>query len=80
MNFNLSHYHRVKKCQKKIKEYLNYFNISINDMLIIYDHNELDIGDYKFKTQGSSAGQKGIDSIIYHLSGLVASKYIYTSL
>lgn len=50
-----------------VKDYLNYFNASIDDMLIIYDDNDLEIGDYKFKTQGSSAGQKGIDSIIYHL-------------
>ena len=28
---------------------------------------DLMLGEFRFKSQGSSAGQKGIDSIIYHL-------------
>lgn len=50
-----------------VKEYINYFNINIDNMLVIYDDNDLSIGDYKFKKKGTSAGQKGVESIIYHL-------------
>ena len=51
-----------------IKEYINYFNIDINNLLVIYDDADLMVGEFRFKSQGSSAGQKGIDSIIYHLN------------
>ena len=50
-----------------VKEYINYFNIDINQLLVIYDDADLMVGEFRFKSQGSSAGQKGIDSIIYHL-------------
>jgi len=50
-----------------IKEYIDYFNIEINQLLVIYDDVDLMLGDFRFKSHGSSAGQKGMDSIIYHL-------------
>jgi PTH1 family peptidyl-tRNA hydrolase len=50
-----------------IKEYIDYFNIAINQLLVIYDDVDLTLGDFRFKSHGSSAGQKGMDSIIYHL-------------
>ena len=51
-----------------VKEYLDYFNIGIDQLLVIYDDADLMIGEFRFKSQGSSAGQKGLDSIIYHLN------------
>jgi len=50
-----------------IKEYIDYFHIGINELLVIYDDADLMVGEFRFKSQGSSAGQKGLDSIIYHL-------------
>ena len=50
-----------------VKEYLDYFNIGIDQLLVIYDDADLMIGEFRFKSKGSSAGQKGLDSIIYHL-------------
>ena len=50
-----------------VKEYMDYFNITVDQLLVIYDDADLMLGDFRFKSQGSSAGQKGIDSIIYHL-------------
>ena len=44
-----------------------YFHIGINELLVIYDDADLMVGEFRFKSQGSSAGQKGLDSIIYHL-------------
>ena len=50
-----------------VKSYMDYFNIKLEDILIVYDDADLPLGQIKFKSQGSSGGQKGIDSIIYHL-------------
>ena len=50
-----------------LKNYIDYFNIDINQVLVVYDDVALPLGKIKFKTKGSSGGQKGIDSIIYHL-------------
>ena len=50
-----------------VKHYVDYFDIDINNLLIVYDDADLMIGQFKFKSKGSSAGQKGLDSIIYHL-------------
>ena len=50
-----------------VKEYIDYFNLETNQLLVIYDDADLMLGQFRFKSQGSSAGQKGIDSIIYHL-------------
>jgi PTH1 family peptidyl-tRNA hydrolase len=50
-----------------IKDYMNYFDISSDDLLVVYDDADLDLGQIRFKPKGSSGGQKGIESIIYHL-------------
>tara|TARA_Y100001960_G_scaffold22355_1_gene19572 strand:- start:2627 stop:3184 length:558 start_codon:yes stop_codon:yes gene_type:complete len=50
-----------------VKHYVDYFDIDINNLLIVYDDADLVIGQFKFKSKGRSAGQKGLDSIIYHL-------------
>ena len=50
-----------------VKEYMNYFDISSDELLVVYDDADLDLGQIRFKSKGSSGGQKGIESIIYHL-------------
>lgn len=50
-----------------LKNYMDYFNVDINQILVVYDDADLPLGKIRFKSQGSSGGQKGIDSIIYHL-------------
>lgn len=50
-----------------LKQYIDYFNIDISKILIVYDDADLPLGSIKFKSKGSSGGQKGIESIIYHL-------------
>ena len=60
-----------------LKNYINYFNINIQDILVIYDDADLPLGQIRFKTKGSSGGQKGVESIIYHLK---INKKNYTNL
>lgn len=50
-----------------VRYFSDYFNIDINDILIIYDDMDFDVGKYKIKSSGSSAGHNGIKSIIKHL-------------
>lgn len=67
-----------------VKYFLNYFGLEINDMLVIYDDMDFDLGKYKLKPDGSAAGHNGIKSIIKCLStenfkrlriGISKSKY-----
>ncbi len=46
-----------------IKQYLKYFNISLDDLLIIYDDLDIEVGEYKLKTAGGTAGHNGLKSI-----------------
>ena len=46
----------------------NFDNISISDLLIIYDDIDMDLGKIKFRPKGTDGGHNGIKSIIYHLN------------
>ena len=50
-----------------VLEFVNYYNISMNDLLIIHDDLDLKLGTYKLKVNSSSAGHNGIKSIINNL-------------
>ena len=51
-----------------VKQLMNYYdNISINDIIIIYDDIDLILGNIKFRPSGLDGGHNGIKSIIYHL-------------
>ena len=52
-----------------IKQLLNYFdNIDSNDLIIIYDDLDIELGNIRFKSKGTDGGHNGIKSIIYHLN------------
>lgn len=51
-----------------IKEFVNYFDIDIDDILIIHDDLDQDFGTYKLKKNSSSGGHNGIKSIISNLN------------
>jgi len=46
-----------------IKSYINYFKIDIDDLLIIHDDMDTEVGNFKLKLSGSSAGHNGLKSI-----------------
>ena len=50
-----------------IKQVLNYYRASIEDLIIIYDDIDLPLGTIRFKDKGGPAGHKGIENIIYQL-------------
>lgn len=50
-----------------VKALLTYYNISIKDMIIIYDDLDIEVGKIRFRQKGSAGGHNGIKSIIAHL-------------
>ena len=50
-----------------VRKVMDYYNISVEDILIIHDDMDLDIGRLKIKVNSSSGGHNGIKSIINHL-------------
>lgn len=46
-----------------VKKYIDYFKIDINDILILCDDLDLDLGRVKLKYKGSSGGHNGLKSI-----------------
>jgi len=50
-----------------LKHILNYYKITIKDLIIIYDDIDINLGNIRFKSNGADGGHNGIKSIIYHL-------------
>lgn len=51
-----------------ISEFVKYFKINIDDILIIYDDMDIECGKIKIKSQGSNAGHNGLKNIEQHLN------------
>ena len=47
-----------------IMAFLNYFNISLTNLLVIYDDISLPIGKFRYRCQGSAGGHNGVKNII----------------
>lgn len=47
-----------------VYEFVNYYNIDLNDIIIIYDDVDFNVGSFKIKRGGSAAGHNGIKNII----------------
>ena len=50
-----------------IRKFVDFYKISINDILIIHDDLDLAVGTYKIKKKGSSGGHNGLKNIELHL-------------
>ena len=47
-----------------VEEYINFYKIPLENMIIIYDDMDTPVGQIRIKLKGSSGGQKGMMSII----------------
>ena len=55
-----------------IKQILSYYDkVKISDLIIIYDDIDINLGNIRFKEEGTDGGHNGIKSIIYHLGSHV---------
>ncbi len=50
-----------------VSKILNYWNISPNDLLVVYDDMDLEVGKIRIRKMGSAGGHNGMKSIIAHL-------------
>lgn len=50
-----------------VVKYVNYFDVNIDDILVIHDDLDLTFGTYKLKKNSSAGGHNGIKSIINRL-------------
>lgn len=50
-----------------VKALLTYYNLDIEDLLIIYDDLDMEVGKIRFRQKGSAGGHNGIKSIIAHI-------------
>ncbi|MDL2211872.1 aminoacyl-tRNA hydrolase [Erysipelotrichaceae bacterium OttesenSCG-928-M19] len=51
-----------------VSQFVSYFKIAIEDILIIYDDMDTPLGKIKLRKKGSSGGQNGMKNIINHLN------------
>ncbi len=51
-----------------VNKAIKYFNIDLDDVIIVYDDVDLELGQIRLRASGSSGGQKGMKDIINHLS------------
>lgn len=52
---------------ESVIQVMNYYHIDKNDLIVIYDDKDTDIGEIRLRPQGSAGGQNGIKNIIQHL-------------
>jgi len=50
-----------------VVKFIKYYNIDIEDILVIFDDMDTPIGKFRLRQKGSSGGQKGMNNIIDHL-------------
>lgn len=51
-----------------VRDFVSYFNISTNDVLIICDDLDLPVGKIRLRKKGSSGGHNGLKNIELHLN------------
>ena len=51
-----------------VKDYVNYFKIKIEDIIVIHDDVDLEFGEIKLKEKSGSGGHNGIKNIIENLN------------
>lgn len=52
---------------KAVNAILKYYKIDVNDILVIHDDLDLPVGKIRIRANGTSGGQKGMNSIINYL-------------
>lgn len=52
---------------ESVRAIFDFYNVTEEDLLVITDDKDLDVGFIRFRPKGSSGGQNGIKNIIAHL-------------
>jgi len=73
ISINGKHVHLLKpqtfmnNSGESIKAIINYYNIEIENIVIIYDDKDMEFGKIRERRTGSSGGHNGMKSIVQHL-------------
>ena len=51
-----------------VQKFVNFYNINVDDIYVIYDDINFEVGKYKIRRNGSDGGHNGIKSIIHSLN------------
>lgn len=57
-----------------VRALLAFYNIAIDDLLVIYDDLDMAVGKIRFRQKGSAGGHNGIKSIIAHIGSQVFAR------
>lgn len=49
-----------------VRAYMEYYKVNLEDMIVVYDDLDTEIGKIRLRYQGSAGGHNGIKSIIQH--------------
>jgi len=52
---------------RAVRQLIDYFNVEVKDLVIIYDDLDLPVGKLRLRQKGSAGGHNGIKSIIQHI-------------
>lgn len=52
---------------QSVQQFMNFFKIGIDDIVVIYDDLDMPVGKLRLRTSGSAGGHNGIKSIISHV-------------
>lgn len=52
---------------ESVRPFLDFYNIQLEDIVVIYDDLDLPVGTMRLRQQGSAGGHNGIKSLIAHL-------------
>lgn len=65
----------MNRSGEAVRQVMDWYHLSVDDLLVIYDDLDLPVGSLRLREKGSSGGHNGIKSIISHI-GTVAFKRI----
>ena len=57
----------MNSCGVAVADYCQYFQNSIEDLMVIYDDIDLPLGALRFRSDGGAGGHRGVESIIYQM-------------
>ena len=57
----------MNSCGVAVADYCQYFQNSIEDLMVIYDDIDLPLGTLRFRSDGGAGGHRGVESIIYQM-------------
>ena len=52
---------------ESLREVMNYYNVDIEDLIVIYDDFDIETGSLRIRKKGSAGSHNGLKSVIYQL-------------